>query len=275
LFELAAVICAISYRGGTLAGVPRLDGEVILLTGAAGGLGAPMARVLHACGARLVLADIDAAGTAALAAELKTDALALTCDVREPGAWAETVAAAEDHFGPIRGLVNNAGITAVHRFEEVTAAQLLELTRANQFSVIYGMQAVFPGMLAAGGGAIVNITSISASYGVGWHAGYAAAKGAVRALTLCAAAEWASHSIRVNTIAPGTIDTPMARGGAYASLANFDERVAAMVPLGRAGTPDQVAAMVAYLLSPDGAFCTGADFVIDGGQSAGRLRSLA
>lgn len=255
--------------------MPGLDSKVILLTGAAGGLGAPIARALRAAGARLVLADIDITGASDLADKLGGGTVPVECDVRYPEAWARAVAVAEARFGPVNALVNNAGTTSVHRLEELDRKELLALTEANQFSVIFGMQAVFGGMRDAGGGAIVNITSISAGHGVGWHAGYAAAKGAVRALTLCAAVEWAVHGIRVNTVAPGTIDTPMSRGVAYARLANLDARAAAMVPLGHAGTPEHVAGLVVYLVSDEGEFCTGADFVIDGGQSAGRLRSLS
>ena len=97
----------------------------------------------------------------------------------------------------------------------------------------------------------------------------------MRGVTVCAAMEWAEHGIRVNTIAPGMIASPMAQGGQYARLSNFDERVKAMVPLGRPGTVDQVAAMTVFLVSDEGSFCTGSDFVIDGGQTAGRLRTLS
>ena len=255
--------------------MPRLPGQVVLISGGAGAFGRATAAAIIAEDGAVVLADIDVDAGEEAAAALGDRAAFVHCDVTEPGSWKRAVAFCEERFAPVTALVGNAGTTAVHRVEDLTPDEMLELTKVNQFGAIYGMQAVFGPMRKAGGGSIVNITTMSALHGVGFNAGYAAAKAAVRGVTVCAAMEWAEHGIRVNTIAPGMIASPMAQGGQYARLSNFDERVKAMVPLGRPGTVDQVAAMTVFLVSDEGSFCTGSDFVIDGGQTAGRLRTLS
>jgi 3alpha(or 20beta)-hydroxysteroid dehydrogenase len=248
--------------------------QVVLVSGGAGALGRVIAEAIVREGGRAVLADVDPAG-ADTAAALGDSAGFVLCDVTDPHAWETAVQDAAGRFGPVTALVNNAGTTSVHRVEDLTPTEMVELAEINQFAIVYGMQAVFAGMRSAGAGSIVNVTSISAGYGVGFNVGYAAAKGAVRAITLCAAVEWAPHGIRVNTIVPGTIDTPMARGGKYARLSNLEERVRAQVPLGRPGTPEEVAAMTVFLISDESAFSTGSEFVLDGGQTAGHLRTLS
>jgi 3alpha(or 20beta)-hydroxysteroid dehydrogenase len=256
--------------------VQRLSGHVVLVTGAAGAIGAAVAARLVAEGARVMLSDVREDAGRAVAANLDPERAAfVTLDVRDPRAWRSAVAAADRTFAPVSVLVNNAGTTSVGALETLSPTELADLNAVNQYGVVYGMQAVFPGMRDAGGGSIVNVSSISACFGVGYNAGYAGAKAATHAIGKAAAVEWAAHNIRVNTVIAGAIDTPMSSGGQYAALGNLAERVAAQVPLARAGTVEEVAALITFLGSDEAAFCTGADFVIDGGQTAGRLRQLA
>lgn len=253
----------------------RLTGQVVLLSGGAGAFGRATAKAIVDEGGAVVVADIEVEGGEELAASLGERAAFVECDVTDPEAWRRAVAFAAERFSPVTALVGNAGTTSVHRVEDLTPEELLDLARVNQFGAIFGMQAVFGPMRDAGGGSIVNVTTMSVGHGVGFNAGYAAAKAGVRAVTVCAAIEWAAHGIRVNTIAPGMIESPMAQGGRYAALANFEQRVREMVPLGRAGTVEQIAATTVFLICDESAFITGADIVVDGGQTAGRLRPLA
>jgi 3alpha(or 20beta)-hydroxysteroid dehydrogenase len=254
----------------------RLSGRVALVTGAAGAIGAAVAARLVAEGARVILADIREDAGRTVAADLDPERAAFVkLDVRDPQAWASAVVMAERTFAPVTVLVNNAGTTSVGPLETLSAGELSDLNAVNHYAVVYGMQAVFPGMRDAGGGSIVNISSISACFGVGYNAGYAGAKAATHAIGKAAAVEWAAHRIRVNAVVAGAIDTPMSNGGQYGALGNLAARVAAQVPLARAGTVEEITALIAFLASDEAAFCTGADFVIDGGQTAGRLRQLA
>jgi 3alpha(or 20beta)-hydroxysteroid dehydrogenase len=252
----------------------RLSDQVVLISGGAGAFGHATAAAVIAEGAAAVLADIDEAGGHRVADELGDRAAFVHCDITAPESWRGAVAFAGRRFGPVSALVGTAGTTAVHRLEELDADTMLALARVNQFGAIYGMQAVFGPMRDAGRGSIVNVTTMSVHFGFGLNAGYAGAKAAVRAVTLAAAVEWARHGIRANTLAPGIIDSPMSRGGAYQALSNFDDRVRE-VPLRCAGTVEQVAAAILFLISDESAFITGADLVMDGGQTAGRLRQLA
>jgi 3alpha(or 20beta)-hydroxysteroid dehydrogenase len=252
-----------------------LTDQIVLIAGGAGAIGRATAQAIVVEGGRVMVADINRHAGEALVEALGDSASFVVCDITRREAWSEAVTQCANSFGPVTALVNDGGTTSVHRLEELSSEEMLELTRVNQFGAIYGMQAVFEPLRANGGGSIINVTSMAVHHGVGFNAGYAAAKAAVRAVSVCAALEWAPHGIRVNTIAPGMLATPMAQGAHYARLSNFDERVRAMVPLGRPGTVDQVAALTVFLLSDEGGFCTGADFVLDGGQSAGRIRELS
>jgi 3alpha(or 20beta)-hydroxysteroid dehydrogenase len=254
----------------------RLSGNVALVTGAAGAIGAAVAARLVSEGADVMLSDIRAEAGQAITADLDPKHAAFVgLDVRDPRAWESTVAAVAETFGPVTVLVNSAGTTSVGSFESLSPTELADLNAVNQYGVVYGMQAVFPGMRDAGGGSIVNISSISACFGVGYNAGYAGAKAATHAIGKAAAVEWAAQRIRVNAVVAGAIDTPMSSGGQYAALGNLAERVAAQVPLARAGTVAEITALITFLASDEAAFCTGTEFVIDGGQTAGRLRQLA
>ncbi|MEU3746833.1 MULTISPECIES: SDR family NAD(P)-dependent oxidoreductase [Streptomyces] len=247
----------------------KLDGRVVLVTGAARGQGEQEARLFAAEGARVVLADVlDDAGEA-LAKELGEErAVYVHLDVTREQDWTAAVALAKERFGKIDGLVNNAGIL---RFNELLSTPLEEfqaIVSVNQTGCFLGIRTVAPEIAAAGGGTIVNTASYTGLTGMAGVGAYAASKHAVLGLTKVAALELAARNIRVNAVCPGAIDTPMSNpeGVDPASTAGLYRK---LVPLGRIGRPDEVAALALFLTGEDSAYITGQPFVIDGGWLAG------
>ncbi|MEU7072566.1 glucose 1-dehydrogenase [Streptomyces narbonensis] len=251
----------------------KLDGRVVLVTGAARGQGEQEARLFAAEGARVVLADVlDDAGEA-LAKELREGpgegrAVYVHLDVTREEDWTAAVALAKERFGKIDGLVNNAGIL---RFNELLSTPLEEfraIVSVNQTGCFLGIRTVAPEIAAAGGGTIVNTASYTGLTGMAGVGAYAASKHAVLGLTRVAALELAARNIRVNAVCPGAIDTPMSNpeGVDPASTAGLYRK---LVPLGRIGRPDEVAALALFLTGEDSAYITGQPFVIDGGWLAG------
>ncbi|GGV03371.1 3-alpha-hydroxysteroid dehydrogenase [Streptomyces litmocidini] len=247
----------------------KLDGRVVLVTGAARGQGEQEARLFAAEGAKVVLGDVlDEAGEA-LAEELGKDRAAYVhLDVTSEGDWAAAVAAAEERFGKVDGLVNNAGIL---RFNELVSTPLEEfraVVSVNQTGCFLGIRAVAPEIAAAGGGTIVNTASYTGLTGMAGVGAYAATKHAVLGLTRVAALELAAKGIRVNAVCPGAIDTPMSNPEGVDPAATA-ELYRKLVPLGRIGRPEEVAALALFLTGEDSAYITGQPFVIDGGWLAG------
>ena len=239
-----------------------LSGKVAVITGAARGQGAAEVALFVAEGCRVAATDID---EAALRAQPAHDAL-LLCrhDVGRAEDWAEVVAATLARFGRIDILINNAATFVPRTFQETTRADLDHHYAINQVGVFLGMQAVTPPMIAAGRGAIVNISSVAGLRGSAGAFAYAATKWAVRGMTRSAARDLAATGVRVNAILPGLIDTAMMRR-------NPPERNAAQIaaiPLGRPGHAQEVASAALYLASDAAAYITGAEIVVDGGQSA-------
>ncbi|WP_406059224.1 SDR family oxidoreductase [Streptomyces sp. NBC_01077] len=251
----------------------KLDGRVVLVTGAARGQGEQEARLFAGEGARVVLADVlDDAGEA-LAKELR-EALGedgvvyVHLDVTREEDWAAAVAVAKERFGKIDGLVNNAGIL---RFNELLSTPLEEfqaIVSVNQTGCFLGIRTVAPEIAAAGGGTIVNTASYTGLTGMAGVGAYAASKHAVLGLTRVAALELAAKGIRVNAVCPGAIDTPMSNPEGVDPAATAD-LYRKLVPLGRIGRPDEVAALALFLTGDDSAYITGQPFVIDGGWLAG------
>jgi 3alpha(or 20beta)-hydroxysteroid dehydrogenase len=240
----------------------RLDDRVVLLTGAAGGQGRAHARLLHALGARLVLTDLDAAGVAALAAEFGDEAIGVAHDVTSSDAWAAVVDAAATAFDRIDVLVNNAGYCPVAPLADTSEATIRLTIDVNLVGAILGIQAVVP-LIADSGGSIVNISSTAGLQGYADRVPYAASKWGLRGVTRSAARELGGRGIRVNTICPGAVDTPMIseetrQGTGFIST----------IPIPRAGRPEEVSNLVAFLASDASSYCTGHEFVIDGGQAA-------
>ncbi|MEE1816448.1 glucose 1-dehydrogenase [Streptomyces sp. SP18ES09] len=247
----------------------KLDGRVVLVTGAARGQGEQEARLFAAEGARVVLGDVlDDAGEA-LAKELGADRAAYVhLDVTSEDDWTAAVAAAKERFGRIDGLVNNAGIL---RFNELVSTPLEEfraVVSVNQTGCFLGIRAVAPEIAAAGGGTIVNTASYTGITGMAGVGAYAATKHAVLGLTRVAALELAGKGIRVNAVCPGAIDTAMSNPEGVDPAATA-ELYRKLVPLGRIGRPEEVAALALFLTGEDSAYITGQPFVIDGGWLAG------
>jgi 3alpha(or 20beta)-hydroxysteroid dehydrogenase len=246
--------------------VGRLDGRVALITGAARGQGAQAARQFAAEGAQVMLADVlDDLGPA-VAAEIGQAAAYAHLDVTDEDAWAKAAAECVARFGKLDALVNNAGIYRVAPLTEITLEDYLAITAVNEVGVFLGMRAVAPALAEAGGGTIVNVSSTAAMLPFPGATAYAASKAAVLGLTKVAAGEFGPLGIRVNSVHPGAVDTPM--------MAGVDTAVAGrLLPLRRIGNTGDIAAVVLFLTSGESAFCTGAAFVADGGLCAGPVFS--
>ncbi|MFC5950741.1 SDR family NAD(P)-dependent oxidoreductase [Pseudonocardia lutea] len=245
----------------------RLDDTRVILTGATGGLGTAIAARLSAEGARVALTDVDPTACEKLGAELDGPTLALGLDVADEQAWAEVVAAVADHWGGVDVLVNNAGIGSTATVESESRERWDQVVDVDQLGTWLGMKHAGPVIECSGGGAIVNIASIlGATGGLANSFSYAAAKGAVRSMTMNAALHWATRGVRVNAVVPAFIGTaPL--------LERFagTERHAAMLantPMRRLGRPEEVAAAVAFLASTDAGYTTGSEVFVDGGWSA-------
>jgi 3alpha(or 20beta)-hydroxysteroid dehydrogenase len=254
-------------------GSDRLEGRIAIVTGSAGGQGAAEARALVAQGAKVLVADIDDDAGTRLASELGPAAAYHHLDVRSEDDWRAALAFAQSTFGSVNALVNNAGISLPPKsILKTPVDEYRAVVEVNQIGAYTGIHVVAPAIIAAGGGSIVNISSVNGFVGAWGIAGYVSAKFALRGLTRVAAIELARKGVRVNSIHPGPIDTPMLRGG----LPPGTDPVVAMagvVPAGRVGTVDDVAAMVAFLLSDEASYCYGAEFVVDGGFLAGPMGS--
>lgn len=242
----------------------RLQQDVAIVTGGARGIGEAIVRRLVAEGARVVIADVLEQQGAALGEELGDVVSFEMLDVREADQWASAVEAAQQSFGQVTVLVNNAGVVHFAPMLECSEQDFRRVIDINQVGVFLGLRAVVPSMRAAGGGSIVNVSSIAGMQAYAGLLPYVASKWAVRGMTKAAALELAPYGIRVNSVHPGTTRSPM--------TAALDEVAqSAGVPLGRPGRPEEVAALVAYLVSHEAGYTTGAEHVIDGGILAGVL----
>ena len=248
----------------------KLEGKVIVITGAARGQGEAEARLFVEEGARVVLGDVlDDLGKE-VAESLGDAAIYVHHDVSDRASWDETIARAESAFGRVDALINNAGILRVGMIADMPLEEYQQVIAVNQVGVFLGMQAAFPALKKAGGGAIVNISSVGGLAGMAAMSAYVSSKFAVRGMTKCAAIEFGPHNIRVNSVHPGGVDTPMldplydpADRGGEAGNSIYDS-----VPIGRISAPVEIAKLVAFLVSDDSSYCTGSEFIADGGMMA-------
>jgi 3alpha(or 20beta)-hydroxysteroid dehydrogenase len=245
----------------------RVDGKVVLVSGGARGQGEAEARLLAREGARVLIGDVQDELGAKVAAEIGDGALYQALDVRRAADWQRCVAAAERRFGRLDGLVNNAGISRAGAIEAMPLEQYREVIDVNQVGCFLGMQAAIPAFKRAGGGSIVNISSTAGLQGVAGMVAYCASKFAIRGMTKVAALELGHAGIRVNSVHPGTIDTPMVSSPEFEGV----DKAAyfAKLPIPRIGRSEEIASLVLFLISDESSFATGSEFVADGGVTCG------
>jgi 3alpha(or 20beta)-hydroxysteroid dehydrogenase len=257
--------------GPEVADVGRLSGKVAIVTGAARGTGAETARLFVEEGARVCIADVLDERGSAHAAALGAAACFQHLDVRSEADWAAALDAVHARFGPVDVLVNNAAILDVRPIAELDVARARELLDVNLVGPMIGTRSVLPDMEAKGGGAIVNLGSIDAMEGMGWVAPYAASKFGLRGFTKSAALELGQKGIRVNLVCPAGGSRELTEG----FRRNLEKRVVKgldhAVMGGRHARPRDIAHLILFLASDEAAFCNGAEYLVDGGHTAGHI----
>ncbi len=248
----------------------RLSGKVAIITGGAHGMGAEEARLFAREGAKVAIADVredDARKVEAEIAEAGGEAMVVLLDVTKEDQWEQAVAQVVAMYGKLDILVNNAGISGSGEKDFTSTEAWDRLMDINAKGVFLGMKHAIPEMEKAGGGAIVNISSISGMVGQTYvHPGYNASKGAVRLVTKAAAVQHAKGGIRVNSVHPGSLP-PMLTSGPRGDGGREEARMAA-IPMGREGRPIEVANAVLFLASDEASYITGAELMVDGGFTA-------
>ncbi|HXH13744.1 MAG TPA: glucose 1-dehydrogenase [Alphaproteobacteria bacterium] len=248
----------------------RLQGKVALITGAAHGMGETEAKMFAKEGAKVVVADVDEAGgqqVVAGIAEVGGEALFVRLDVTNEADWQKAVDAAVSRFGKLDVLVNNAGISGSSGVDLLDTQAWDQVMAVNAKGVFLGLKHAIPAMQKAGGGSIINISSISGFVGQDYiHMAYNASKGAVRIMTKSAAVQYAKDGIRVNSVHPGVM--PPMRTSRVTANAEQRQRMLAQVPMGREGRREEVGYAVLFLASDEASYITGTELVVDGGYLA-------
>ena len=253
-----------------------VEGKVALITGAAGEIGAAIARQLIAGGARVALADSNAAGLREVARQIGAGASWHECDVSDEQSMEQTVAAAEKAHGRIDIGILNAAISVPRKpLVEIDVATYDRIMAVNARSVFLGLKHLFPAIRRQGGGSVVVTASTEGLRGNAGLSAYAASKHAAIGLTKTAAIEWAEHNIRVNCVNPGPVDTAMIRAleqsAIEAGTTDIRERGVNIIPMKRFATADEIAKFVRFLASDDASYSTGATYLLDGGMLAGKM----
>ncbi|SEG62212.1 3alpha(or 20beta)-hydroxysteroid dehydrogenase [Thermomonospora echinospora] len=248
----------------------QLDGKVAIITGGARGMGRSHVRRFVAEGASVVFGDILEQEGAELAGELGEAVRFVRMDVTSPEDWKNAVETAVAAYGKLDVLVNNAGIIQHKRIEDMSLQECRRILEINLIGQWLGIKAVIEAMKEAGGGSIVNVSSTEGFIGAAGLAAYSASKFGVRGLTKAAARELGEHNIRVNSIHPGGILTPMVMDpDVVAATADSADSFMKALPLGRMGRTREVSGLVAFLASDDAAYCTGSEVLVDGGMLTG------
>lgn len=249
----------------------RLAGKVAIVTGGARGMGEATVRLFVEHGARVVIGDVLQEQGRALAAELGSSARFVPMDVTRAADWDGAVAAAQE-FGPLNVLVNNAAIVLQKTITDTTEEDFMRVVRINQLGPFLGMRAVFEPMKAAGGGSIINISSIDGLQSKNSLLAYSGSKWAVRGMTKAAALEMGKYGIRVNSVHPGGIYTAM-HGSEFMSLEQADKYYSHHA-IPRVGRPHEVAYVTLFLATDEASYSTGAEFAADGGWHAGLVDEM-
>ena len=247
----------------------RLDGRVALVTGAASGIGKATSRRLASEGAAVVVTDLQDEAGEAVAAGIREDggrAIFVHHDVSSQADWEAALQATREEFERLDILVNNAGIGDTAPIEETELEDYEKTIAVDQTGVFLGMKLAAPMLIDSGHGSVINISSIfGTTGGFGASPAYHAAKRAITTLSKNAALHWAAEGVRVNSIHPGFIDTPLLD---QAKGTPFEELMVSTTPMGRLGRPEEVAAAIAYLAGDDASFVTGTELYVDGGYTA-------
>jgi 3alpha(or 20beta)-hydroxysteroid dehydrogenase len=245
----------------------RLEGKVALVSGSARGIGEADARLFVAEGAKVVMGDVLDEEGRKVAADLGSSASYVHLDVTSPESWSAAVSHAQERFGKLDVLVNNAGILRFNSIEGTSLDEYEAVIRVNQIGAFLGMKTALPALRSAGGGSIVNISSTAGLEAMFGLVSYCASKFAIRGMTKVAALEFGEDNIRVNSVHPGGTNTALVT--AVGSDAPSAEGFEPPQPIKRIADPGEIAEMVLWLASDASSFCTGAEFVIDGGLTAG------
>lgn len=241
----------------------RLENKVAIITGGARGMGASHVRLFVSEGAKVVFTDLNEDAGRILEKEMGSNARFIKHDVTNAEGWDKVIEETEGIFGPVNILVNNAGISMNKSILEITEQEYRKIVDINQISVFLGIKAVAPSMKKVGTASIINISSINGI--VGGAIGYTDTKFAVRGMTKAAALQLSPFGIRVNSVHPGIIETPMViEGDSYEAIKQLSNQI----PMMRIAKPEEVSNLVLYLASDESRYSTGAEFIVDGGLTA-------
>lgn len=243
----------------------RVQDKVVLITGGARGLGASHVRRFVKEGAKVIFTDILVKEGQSLAKELGDNVAFIKHDVVNEAEWNHVVSEAEDKFGPINILVNNAGIAPNKPLEDTTEEEYRKVIEVNQLSAFLGMKTVLPSMRKTENGSMINVSSLAGLIASRNQIAYVASKFAVRGMTKAAAIEFGEYGIRVNSIHPGIIESPMTTSSEMQAML---AEISKTIPLGRVAKPEEVSNLILFLASDESSYSTGSEFVIDGGLFA-------